>query len=73
MSRKTNTEAIVELMDWARSGPLMQAFVIEAISQYATRCAAASPEVFNSPLLNGKAWHRCAVEAKQAIDKHLAS
>jgi len=70
-SHQTNTEAVIELMDWAKSGPLMQAFVIEAISRYARECAEHAPEVFDSPMLNGRAWHRCAVEAKEAMERHL--
>ena len=73
MARKTNTEFLTDLMDFAKSGPLMQAFVIEALSKYAERCASADPAVFDSPLLSGAAWHRCAVEAKEAIAAHLAS
>lgn len=70
---KTNTEAVVELMDWAKSGPLMQAFVLEAIRKYADLCAAADPSALDTPMLNGRAWKRCAVEAQQALTQHLGS
>lgn len=73
MARKTNTELITDLMDFAKSGPLMQAFILEAVSQYAKRCAAVDPAVFDSPILNGAAWHRCAVEAKAALEAHLST
>jgi hypothetical protein len=70
--RKTNTQFITRLMEYARSGPLMQAFVLEAVSKYADRCAAADPSDFDSPLLNGAAWHACAVEAQQTLKDHLS-
>lgn len=73
MSRKTNTQFITDLMEFAKSGPLMQAFVLEAISKYAERCAEADPSVFDSPLMNGTAWHRCAVEARAALKSHLGT
>jgi hypothetical protein len=71
--RKTNTKFVRDLMEYARSGPLMQAFVVEAISKYAERCAAADPPDFDSPMLSGVAWHACAVEAKAAITAHLGT
>lgn len=69
---KSNTAFITDLMDFARSGPLMHAFVMEAITQYADRCAKADPSVFDSPLLSGTAWHACAVEAQQAMKARLS-
>lgn len=73
MPRKSNTEFLVDLMDFAKAGPLMQAFVLEAVAKYAEQCAKADPAVFDSPMLNGAAWHRCAVEAKAALTAHLSS
>jgi len=73
MPRKTNTEFLTDLMEFAKSGPLMQAFVLEAVSKYATACAAADPAAFDSPLMTGTAWHRCAVEAKAALAAHLST
>ena len=70
--RKTNTQFLKHLMEFSRSGPLMQAFVLEAVSKYADRCAAADPADFDSPLMSGAAWHACAVEAQQAMKEHLS-
>lgn len=70
---KTNTQVVRGLMEFAKSGPLMQAFVIEALRRYADQCAAADPAVFDSPLMSGRAWHACAVEAQQTLAQHLGS
>ena len=71
MARKTNTEALTDLMEFARSGPLMQAFVLHAISHYAEKCAAQDPATFDNPFMSGRAWHACAIEARDHINKHL--
>lgn len=69
--RTTNTEFITELMEFARTGPLMQAFVIESIRRYAQTCAQAHPDTFDSGVMNGRAWVACAKEARDQIDKRL--
>ncbi|KAF1049307.1 hypothetical protein [Xylophilus sp.] len=73
MSRRTNTEVVTDLMGFARSGPLMQAFVLEAISRYAKQVQAADPRLLDSPFLSGAAWQACADEAVAAINKHLGA
>jgi len=72
MPRKTNTELITDLMDFAKSGPLMQAFILDALTKHARKCVEAGPTAFESPMLSGKAWHRCAVEVQAALAEHLA-
>lgn len=71
--RQTNTEWLTDLMDFSKAGPLMQAFVLEAIAKYAKRCAEAESSTFDSPMLSGTAWQRCAVEAQTALAKHLGT
>lgn len=68
---ETNVQLIERLMNFSRHGALMQAFVLEALGRYAKACAAADPREFDTPLLNGAAWHGCAVEASEALDLHL--
>jgi hypothetical protein len=68
---QTNVQLIERLMNFSRHGALMQAFVLEALGRYAKACAAADPREFDTPLLNGAAWHGCAVEASEALDLHL--
>ena len=70
---ETNVEFLMRVMDFAKSGPLMQAFVLEACAKYAEACAKADPATFDTPMLNGAAWHRCAVELRDEIKRHLAT
>ncbi len=71
--RLTNTQMLTRLMEFAQSGPLMQAFILEAIGRYAKTCAEQDPAVFDSPILVGAAWHACAVEARDTLEQHLKS
>lgn len=64
---KTNVEFVADLMNFARSGPLMQAFIIEAMARYAAECLEHPADTFDSPLLSGKAWLACAAELDAAI------
>lgn len=66
--RKDNIEFVSELMGFAKSGPLMQAFIIEAMRQYAERCIKAGAATFDSGFMNGQAWINCAEEVKREID-----
>lgn len=72
-TRQTNTDMMFELMTFARSGAMMQAFVMTAIEKYAEQCIKAGPRVFDSPMLAGEAWLDAAFEAKEAIKKHFSA
>lgn len=65
----TNTQLITKLMEHNKTGPLMQAFVIEAISHYAEH-AKANPLPENG-FISPRAWTMCATEALTAINHHL--
>lgn len=71
MPRKTNTEFLTELMDTASSGPLMQAFILDALAKVARRCVEASAEELDTPMVNGYAWKRCAIELDAKLAQHL--
>jgi hypothetical protein len=68
MPRKTNVELVTEIMEFSEQGPLMQAFVIEALHKYSEMCVKAGPEKFESPFLNGESWVACARELKSKLD-----
>jgi hypothetical protein len=63
-----NIEFIARLMAEARTGPLMQALVIESLARYATQVADSDPEQCGNMLINGHAWHACAKEALAALN-----
>lgn len=69
--RKTNVEQIVELMNFARSGPLMQAFVLEAIIQYSEALKRDTSEPDPESPVNMRAWKACANEAHATLTAFL--
>jgi hypothetical protein len=69
--RQTNVEMVTDLMEFSRSGPFMQAFILTAIEKYSAMCITAGADTFTNGLMNGAAWIRCAEEAAAAVDTHL--
>jgi hypothetical protein len=67
-NRKTNVEMITDMMEFSNNGPLMQAFIIEAIYNYSSQVVKAGPEVFNNGLIDGNCWIACAEEAVKKIN-----
>jgi hypothetical protein len=63
----TNAQLIGDLMSFSKQGPLMQAFLIEAIHAYATQTKV-SPKWANEGFISEAAWRACADEALEAIN-----
>ena len=58
---KTNVEKIQELMTRSPAGPLMQAFILEAVRRYAEDIISEGvPEDNPRALIFPKAWYMCA-------------
>lgn len=68
---RTNIEFVSDLMAYSAHGALIQAFVLQALEQYATRVAAATPEALDTPLVSGRAWHGCALEVRHKLAQRL--
>lgn len=64
--RKTNVQFVADLMDFSKSGALMQAFVIEALRHYAEITAEAAPWT-NITFIDQGAWKACAKEVTSAL------
>lgn len=62
---KTNVEFVTDLMEFSDMGPLMQAFVIEALAQYSKQVIKAGESKCDSTFISGKAWVTCAKELQQ--------
>lgn len=69
MSRKTNNQFIIDLMDFSQSGPLMQVFVLTAIQRYAE--AVLKNPLPEGGMINSEVWTRCALEAKSRLEEHF--
>ena len=68
MPRDTNTKFIVRVMDHARTGPLMQAFVLEALRNYsADILTTETPPDAETGFISWAAWRACAAEAEHAL------
>lgn len=72
-SKSTNVEFVTELMEFSAHGALIQAFVLQALDQYAKRVAAMDPQTLDTPLVSDHAWHGCAVELRDKLAKRLGS
>lgn len=53
-----NGEFIERLM--TMGSPLMQAFVLQGVEQFAKQVLAADPATLDSPFISGQAWRECA-------------
>lgn len=66
MKPKTNIELVTDMMEFAPTGAMAQAFVIEAIRRYAEQCVAAPPGHFESQFMTDAIWRS---SAQHCLDK----
>ena len=71
VNRETNTEFVTRLMEYAKTGPLMQAVIITGLQYYASQVVAQPASKFDSAFLNGQAWVNCAVELKRELEERM--
>lgn len=72
--RMTNTEFVTQIMEFAKSGPLMQAFIIEALSYYSKMVAEMPVEkIGGGAFMNPHAWKACGEELHREIEARYAS
>lgn len=64
---KTNTDLIVDLMERSPHGALCQAFIIQAVEQFAKQVAAKTPADFDNAMISGKSWHGIGVDITKRI------
>ena len=69
--RETNTEFVTRLMEYAKTGPLMQAVIITGLQYYASQVVAQPASKFDSAFLNGQAWVDCAAELKRELEERM--
>ncbi len=66
---KTNTEFVTELMDFSPAGPLMHAFVLQAIESYAKAVIERQDEIAEDGMISRRAWVNCAEHSLKAINE----
>lgn len=70
---ETNTEFIERIMSFGcPTGPLIQPFIIEALTNYSRKVVKNGPEVYDNALVRGEAWHRTAKWLKGELDEKYA-
>lgn len=77
MRNATNTETITQLMEFSKSGPLVQLFIMDALAKHANIVAALTDEeavkqIGHNGFINAIAWRDAAKEVKQTLDEHFA-
>lgn len=71
---ETNEQFIVRIMNFGcPTGPLIQAFVIEALRKYAEAVSSAPAESLDSPFLSGESWKATAIWLKTELDRKYGS
>jgi hypothetical protein len=70
---ETNEQFVARIMEFPKSGPIMQIFVVEALRRYAEQCAAVDAAKLDTGPISGHAWKRCAIELRDELNKHLGS
>lgn len=73
MSKKyqTNEEVLSKLMNSSQHGVLMQGFIMEGLVKFANAVSKAEKPEGWPNMISWEAWQGCALELKEALDKHL--
>lgn len=70
-ARETNVEFVTRVMEFSKSGPLAQLFIVESIRRYAEACSKAEPKNMDVGFITGAQWKRAAEEIHAEVTKHL--
>lgn len=65
---QTNVQLVTHLMEFSPKGPIMQAFVIEALAHYAEHTLNQGTWSKHSSI-NQDTWKACAAEVKKTIEE----
>ena len=69
--RKTDTEVLVNLMNFNKNGAVMRAFVMSALERQSRMIVLHEPKPEGWPdLINWEAWRDCAIELNETLNKH---
>ena len=67
--RSTNVEFVTELMDYSNNGPIMQAYVLEALRLYSDSVIALQDEMSDDGFISKKLWVSCATEVLRKLEE----
>ena len=69
--RETNVDLITRLMERAKSAPITQLLIVEAVRRYAEQCAKADAPKMDLGPISGAHWKRAAIEIHEEVTRHL--
>lgn len=69
MARTTNVEFMVELMEFAKSGPVMQAYVLEALRMYSDSVVQNQDQIPEDGFVSRRVWVGCAEEVLTKLEE----
>jgi hypothetical protein len=67
MARPTNVEFITELMEFSDSGPMMQAYVLEALRLYSDSVVQNQDQIPENGFVSRRVWVGCAEEVLKRL------
>ncbi|WP_121495467.1 hypothetical protein [Pseudomonas aeruginosa] len=67
----SNLEVVTQLMEYSRSGPLMQVMILQALDQFSSGVLASPKGSLRNGIVSEEAWRACAKEIQQTLSKHL--
>lgn len=69
MSRTTNVEFMVELMEFSDNGPIIQAYVLEALRLYSDSVVQNQEQIPEGGFISRKLWVSCAEEVLAKLEE----
>ena len=75
MAQQSNTEFLTEVMDFSRTGPVMQLFILDTLNKHAKVIADMPPAELQkafgeNSFINSADWQAAAKEFLQAFKEH---
>ena len=68
MARPTNVEFVTELMEISRNGPMIQAYVLEALRLYSDSVVQYQDQIPEDGFISRRLWVSCAEEVLEKLE-----
>ena len=68
MARPTNVEFVTELMEISRNGPMIQAYVLEALRLYSDSVVQNQDQIPEDGFISRRLWVSCAEEVLEKLE-----
>ena len=71
MARPTNVEFVTELMEISRNGPMIQAYVLEALRLYSDSVVQNQDQIPEDGFISRRLWVSCAEEVLEKLEARI--